>query len=343
MLCLLIFTSSLLAKDNTRLTIKRAWDSKNDPDIIMLRYENRLHFLPSISKTPTPPWSDTYWPNKNGGIAFRWQTNSTPFNYKLKTAQEIAKMPDEELNLLSPAEKYDIAMGNYDYPTVQIERDRTSRHDEDWFGLCHAVAISSSQFLEPTTKKLNVTLPSGEIKKLTFYSSDIKALMAGYINQSFPKSWMAGQRCNEKEFNELIDECWDVNPGSFFILVTNLVGLMKETLIMDVDRNEEVWNSVIWGYNYKLTNKNSISPKAAKGTIKEVIVEMNINHAIGAAPQRTTVGNISKTTTYTFTLELDNKERILGGEWLTKNRPDFIWTTSVPNFSGYYQFINQLL
>ncbi len=43
----------------------------------------------------------------------------------------------DDLKILSPAEKYDIYVGRYDYPTVQSEWKRTNPEDAHWEGLCH--------------------------------------------------------------------------------------------------------------------------------------------------------------------------------------------------------------
>src|SRR4051812_7810224 len=73
-----------------------AWDHFNEPSLILATYENRFEALPlsgSVSEKRIP-WSDSYWQNNWGGIAYRWNAPrgaSFP-SPDLKTAQSL----DEE-------------------------------------------------------------------------------------------------------------------------------------------------------------------------------------------------------------------------------------------------------
>jgi hypothetical protein len=52
------------------------------------------------------PWSDTYWPSFQSGIARRWfSTNPQDFSYKLFTKEQFKDMSLEQMMQLSPAEK----------------------------------------------------------------------------------------------------------------------------------------------------------------------------------------------------------------------------------------------
>jgi len=44
-----------------------------------------------------------------------------------------------------------------------------------------------------------------------------------------------------------------------------------------------------------------------------------------------------KVENYEYKLELNNKGEIIGGEWISSARPDFIWKRTAPEFSGYME------
>lgn len=307
---------------------KEAWNSPNDPSRVLSRYESRLSSLPAIGQVSQALWSDTYWPHREGGAAWRWQYRpsetkaNNPHVYSTLSPYELARMTDAQISQLSPAEKFDIAQGRFDYPTVQKERARTRTSDEKWFGLCHAVAMVTTLFREPQTRTLDASI-NGQSRAVTFYSSDIKALVALSANRATNQSTGLGERCNS--LNESSQECWDTNPGSFFIAITNMVGLYQKPIILDVDRGVEVWNAVVKSYSARITESRSISRNAAYGTAREVRVDMSVEHTVGAKPNRNQVGGSYKTVTYSFTLELDHYDQVIGGEWISTNRPDMLW------------------
>jgi hypothetical protein len=46
--------------------------------------------------------------------------------------------------------------------------------------------------------------------------------------------------------------------------------------------------------------------------------------------------------TYTYWLELDAGGNIIGGDWVSRLRPDFIWTTTRSRFLGEFEGLNQI-
>ncbi len=267
-----------------------------------------------------------------GGAAWRWQASqapgehpeSSPRVYRLFAPYEVRTMTPAQIAVLSPAEKYDIATGRYDYPTVHKELTRTSPNDPKWNGLCHAVAAVTSQYLEPQNQIVNVSLPDGAQISVPFYSSDIKALLALSANDVVAHTSQGiGQPCRAEHPDSAA--CWDTNPGALYIAVTNMVGRLKKPLLMDVDPGPEVWNAVIKSYSAKITAMDELSPDASQDAVRQVRVDMTLQHTLGAKPARGPVGALFKTETYSFTLELDRTGSIIGGEWISKNRPDSLW------------------
>jgi len=98
-----------------------------------------LENLPSNGAASEVPWSDSYWPNYQGGLANRWSNKPDPlgFGYGLHSKQSLQNMNYTQLKNLSPAEKYDIFQRRYDYPTVRSEWNRTNKDEATWVGICH--------------------------------------------------------------------------------------------------------------------------------------------------------------------------------------------------------------
>src|SRR5207253_1035327 len=98
----------------------------------ILDYQSKFSDLPLTGavNTESIPWSDSYWPGNRAGIANRWNSPfDRMFSYVPPSLPLLKSMTQDRIALLSPAEKYDIYMGRYDYPTVAFERGRTSPYD----------------------------------------------------------------------------------------------------------------------------------------------------------------------------------------------------------------------
>src|SRR3989338_2276052 len=103
----------------------QAWDAQNNPSLFSAKYQYQFGQLPVRHTLPTDitPWSDDYYPSYRGGIAYRWLDGSETAgrNYTLYSLQDLKSMSQKDLKTLSPAEKFDILHGRYDYPTVHLE------------------------------------------------------------------------------------------------------------------------------------------------------------------------------------------------------------------------------
>src|SRR5690606_24809793 len=144
------------------------WDRANNPNYFNGIAKNNMEL--SFSKLPLEAtlkddrlgWSDSYWPSFLGGVAYRWNhPNPEPFKYKFHTREEILKMSQEELSQLSPAELYDIAMGDYRFSLTKKVLKTYSPRDLWWEGICHGWSQAASNYPEPD--KTVVTNKDGEI------------------------------------------------------------------------------------------------------------------------------------------------------------------------------------
>ncbi|MBC7690715.1 MAG: hypothetical protein H7222_03025 [Methylotenera sp.] len=175
---------------------KSAWNAENDPaliaDLIGTKFEYNISRLPvsGMISNDKMPWSDDYWPGQNGGISFRWAdpaqvalsdadtaaSRQQMFEYRLYSKAELSVMSDAQLLTLSPAEKYDILMGRYDYPTVKGERTRNSPKMASWEGICHGWVPAAINHVEPRP----VSLKNADGITVSFGTSDVNALLSYY-------------------------------------------------------------------------------------------------------------------------------------------------------------------
>lgn len=330
-------------------SFKEAWNAANDPVNLRDAYEVHLASLPSGGTVARAPWTDTYWPSSRGGIADRWndQTSPSAFDYKLAKKNAVKNMTLAARAKLSPAEKYDIYMGRFDYPLVNEERQRTSPDDAAWFGLCHGWAPAAINFEEPQP----VTVASADGIELPFGSSDVKALLT-FAQQYGEDDRTVGERCNHDlavapdHAND--PECRDTNAGSFHIIIANQLGLLQKAFVAEVNRDYQIWNQPVYGFESKVISvSGDVYAGAAPGTVKiaSVRTEMNYVSELGAdwdpRPVAAFPSQLNRKT-YEYMLELDADGAIIGGEWKTHGRPDFLWTQEAPLFTGYLAGVKEL-
>jgi Transglutaminase elicitor len=330
-------------------TVREAWNPINNPLRLESSYKRTLSQLPKSGQLSIKPWSDSYWPSKQGGIAVRWNSGAgeSGFNYRPKSLAELRNMNQQEISRLSPAEKYDIVNGRYDYPTVAAERARTSPSAMDWEGICHGWAPAAYHFSEP---KPTVILGANGIS-VPFGSSDVKALLSLYQgNLANAPSKMLGARCNlDLSSNPSArnnPECRDTNAGSFHVVLTNQIGLMRQSFLADVTRDAEVWNQPIHRFSSEIVGYQGPSAGAAAGTVKEAIVQTVMEYTVEINPSYNATNGTPRhqdaRKTYQYRLELNQADEIIGGEWISAERPDFLWTQEKASFSGYWTKLGEI-
>ena len=223
----LILLISLILFNKTSHALDQAWDKSNNPSIFgMGKYEYNLDKLPTIGKLKDKPWSGDYWATYKGGISYRWhmETEDDTERFYYNITDKVSDLTADDIEFLSPAEKYDLLIGADHFPLTTYEKKRTNinktrkghkDYEEGyeiptWFGLCHAWA--------PVT--------------IRFGSSDIKALLTYLHHTESPPSRLIGTRCNlsfkdlekklkegeitKEEFIEKVEssQCMDTNPGA---------------------------------------------------------------------------------------------------------------------------------
>jgi hypothetical protein len=305
-------------------------------------------------------WSETYWPSNVGGIAYRWSSpNPEPFKYRLNTKDELLKMTSQELSQLSPAEMYDVAMGDYNYTLTRKMLGQYTSRDLWWEGICHGWSQAASNYPEPA--KVLIKNPHGI--KIPFGSSDVKALLAMHEASNYGGSYsFTGTRCkiNGKVPGEgdnrdrntnppstedaNTPECKDVNAGAFHVVITNMLGIHGRGFVADIDRYNDVWNQPITSYTSSVVGEEAVSDfEAAQGVTRKVriITKMTygeelkfytpelgatgIHNFVSKNPVTGTIHQEFRMRPYEYIVEIDGFGKVIGGSWISETRPDFLW------------------
>lgn len=333
----------------TRDKVQEAWDDYNNPALLDSGAVVVFSELPNSGLVSKLPWADIYWPSHLGGIALRWKNGfETPFSAKRPTEEQVASMSESELAALSPAEKYDIFMGRFDFPTVQSELLRTHPAMPTWYGLCHGWASATLNFEEPGA----ITLKGSSGVKIPFASGDVKALLAyaqGVVYM--PEVRALGQRCEADLTTQPhlrnTAACRDTNAGSFHLILANYVGRSGQKVIADFTRGAEVWNFPIYGFTSRELVRRGPSPGSSPQAVSEVVVETEVEFIVeldtpNFEPLFDSRAVAAKKVIYQYAVELDALGRVVGGSWLSDERPDFLWIQERADFRGYYGGIESI-
>lgn len=332
------------------IDIDRAWMRISDPLIMSGPINHNFSELPLRGKVTDPNkyWSSDYWARYKGGINYRWNAaRPSGFNLISPTRTEAMQMSQSQLRALAPSEKWDLYIGRYDYPVKREVNNYASPNRPTWEGICDGWAGAAMNFDEP--EPIVVTNPDGI--QVPFGSSDIKALLSWFYAKKFTDgNSQMGRRCNGSNTGG-VDRCdHDMNAGAFHLILTNKIGVDGTTFIADIDRNREVWNHIAYDFRSTVRYRN-LSPRStsAPGTVKVARVRTTVNYVfllrgntwepvLGTSRQRTS------SRTYEYYLDLDVNGRIIGGDWITSQRPDFLWLSRRPTrFTGLFSKLPDLL
>ena len=303
-LLLLIMLSA--CGQETPSSLKEPMNSRNDPKSIpgsISEFEYILNKLPDTGYVERI-WTGDWWPMSAGGTASRRYGSQ------------------------SPMEKYDAVTTQRPLAYAWEVAASRSYSNIGWAGHCNGISSAGVMMEEPVRQVY--------YKNVLFNPIDVKALLTEMWQGS---GYIVGDRCDKKaitydqygRINEA--ECRDVNPATFHIAVTNYIGLFGKAIIGDKDPSDAVWNYPIKSYNvldkkwltkyeanYMIRNYNDVYVYNSEAVdfvyIKNEVTFLNFNPI-----------------NYEYVLELDQKGKILGGEWVNdskKNHPDFLWRPQDP-------------
>ena len=327
--------------------VQDAWNIQNDPLQLGENYKRTLGQLPLEGSLKWAPWPDSYWPSNRGGIAARWRTGEDGFKYSSPNLSQLAALSLRDRSLLSPAEKYDAFRGDFSYSMVAAERRRTNPNAQSWEGLCHGWAQASLLFQEPTS----VLVRSVNGIDIPFGASDIKAILS-VLQGEYARTEVRslGGRCNADFASnpgaDLTSECRDVNAGAFHIVIANQIGIRKQGFVADFTRDRMVWNQPVYAYKTTIMGYQQPVSGSARGTVKEAVVRTEVKYSIEILPTWDIIfprsNHFSASRLYDYRLELDAQNNIIGGEWISPDRPDFIWTQGRAPFTGTWEILKQI-
>ena len=272
-------------------------------------FETKLDALPKVANVVSDgghtPFSDTYWPDGDIGIASRYvdaNGRSTPthtrsdivLNADRPGLQKLKTMSQAEINSLSPAEKFDIANGDYDYPLTKRVIGGQTGNTKYAYGICHGWSPAASNYSEPQ----KTTFTNADGIQIPFGASDIKGLIAFYYaweasqfdekktaNYSFQKNPTTGYytMVNKREANRVFFEYGaigmrnvhdSVNPASMHIVLANLVGRYHRSFEIEANPGNDLWNYPVLGFASDISGGSSV--RGHDGAVSKVDVKTDI-------------------------------------------------------------------
>ena len=295
----------------------------------------------------TKLWSGDHWPINRGMINRRWFSPSQEVASVSPAKEEIVIWTQDQISLLSPSEKFDLLNANYAYPLRTEVTSKLYPNALNWEGLGNGWAIASLMHDEPAPR----TITNAEGLAIPFGSADIKALLSYYYAFGQPPmTRQIGLRCEQKEgWHQSNPSCMDdLNAGAFHIVLANRIGIQGKGLIADLDRYQDVWNHPIFGFKTELVNELP-ADNAPAGTAKVMYMRTTISYVDKGTgnswfPVKNTLEQEESTRIYTYHLYLNSNGDIIGGQWKSSDRPDFVWVLDeLPGFNGRFSALSQLL
>ena len=368
----------------------RAWKQGDAPDLFFngQSFISDITKLPTSGQAASEPWSSTYWPIEYGILSVRyadnekntftddngnslvWKDSIAKYSEPQDNQAALATGEDNYTNYVntyfSAAEKYDLLVGDTQAFTLTNNNKQQGAQYEDsngdvesWMGICHGWSPAAFSLARPQND-VEVLAADGKTK-VKFYADDIRGLASLKYAASSYENLFAGGRCNladakvpKDPASGLITDytCFDVNPGSWVIILANRLGIQKKSFVIDATFDLQVWNQPMFSYSMSFFNiltdaqgeleaskvkvgdlksrteavmkfiKKMVNPKATH----MVGVSMDIVYIAETNPTHNAPGNDRKVkVNYVFTLELDDQNTIIGGEWLHNQHPDFLW------------------
>ena len=143
--------------------------------------------------------------------------------------------------------------------------------------------------------------------------------------------------------------------------LTNMIGLQDRGFVADVDHFNDVWNQPVGEYSAQIVAQRSPTPREASiGAAKILQVKMDMTYGeelnllspdyegeeggyMSMDPVTGTPDQTFTTRYYEYTLEIDAAGNIIGGEWISETRPDFLWIKGkAERFVGRFSGLNQI-
>jgi len=259
-------------------------------------------------------------------------------------------------NVYGALDKYDRAFHSGKNMAGSWESSKHSSRIQ-WAGHCNGMSAAAIRHQEPVQNVLR--------GGIVFTPYDIKALLSEiYMSAGF--AFTGGGRCesnpgspayrNPADLTKM-GSCEDINPAVWHLVVSNWIGIKKQSVIFDKNGDNQVWNYPLYSYSYTAQEISSqdalskVSPRPGTGVwpfnpqaskFFEVIMQVKYTKEGQTEILSQTLDN--DPTVYRYVLELDVSGNIVGGEWELPsqgNHPDFLWIPLEPKAGdGNAEFAN---
>lgn len=303
----------------------RVWQTKLERKLNKLSDSARLDYK-------NTPWSDFIWPAHEGGVHNSWQlpkNESRAQSILLPKRREIAKWKSQEsqpqrLKTLSPLVKFEIARGRLDYPLIHQERKRTLDVLEDREGLNYGWAVAATHLAEPTETTLPITSGADLQFDLHFGASDVKALIAYYYGihaRNEVKHYQVGSACMGDLQTD--PNCKRIDPASFHIILTNMIGKESKSFVADFDLSAVKDHRPVVAYDSDIRLESD-------GLYRVMTTVEVVRHRDPQWQPYEIFNRDTEKFELEYTLELNSNGEIIRGDWLSANRPEFVWRSDLP-------------
>jgi hypothetical protein len=318
----------------------------------------------------TAPWASSYFPWNAGGIANRWRAEAfdsgrndsqrkagekmNPPNNQIvyqglwehhnekEVLNLLKKLPPQEIDKLSPVEKFDIYVGDYTFNATRTTQQKRGAFRKgfnlfkNWNGYCNGVCAAGALLPEPE-RPLTVTNPDG--LNVVFHPADLKALAASAYFYVEKYTMFGAPTKNKLSLFGLQAHQRPANGAIIDILLRGYFGQFHKIVFMDISGSYMVNNTSIIGYKRKvisvenLTERESkyLHPEAVKVARIYVTLEylrkIHMKTTNSATKERIAEGIFSKYTTISYRIYLDKTDQIVDGS-LVAGIPDMFWTAA---------------
>jgi hypothetical protein len=317
------------------------FDWYDDPARIDEDLNMRFGDLPLSGAAEKRPWSGDYWAKNKGGIGYRWKTDES-HDYTSPTAEEVKTWTPEQIDVLSPAEKYDLYLGEYDMPLAENAKANNVEGTASWQGYCHGWTQAATHFEEP--EPVVMTNPDG--LQIPFSSADIKALLTFLQGETVQTQLNEEQHPYKQDTRAIgannggLDARYagasDVNPGAFHALLGNKMGVDGDSFGIDADNGTQKWNHPLEAYQSQVVMERAPVQGANPAAVREVVLRTDVTYTLEIHPQhestQTTGNHSNKTEQYLYSVELNETGHIVGGQWLLESDGNFFTYDEVVDY-----------
>lgn len=249
-----------------------AWDQANNPAYVDSTFVMEIERFPLQGKPSQQPWSGDYWGTYQDSLNKRWdgETSQSPAE-KVAQAFNLPSFPKYITDNVGVGQTHlkqcdqtsdcaDLKDGSQCVRARGVTGANTGRCVPTWWGICHGWA--------PAAIALPAPVKPVEHNGVTFYPGDLEGLGSFAYQDDLPVKFIS-RRCNREDESIGRDnagrvregECRDMNPGSLMVVLGNMLGLRKVSLVEDRTWDLQVWNQPV--HEYRITNGEN-------GKIKEI-------------------------------------------------------------------------